>query len=147
MTTRALSDYGSIFFTVTGADTIPVVVELLDGSDKVVRTAPVEQGRAVFKFLQPGTYYARLYLDKSGTGTYGNGSAYRGQFRQPDEVYYFPKRINLKKNWDIEKPWDINSLPVDMQKPVDIRKVKPKDGDMPPQNDDEEEENKLPPGL
>lgn len=34
-----------------------------------------------------------------------------------------------------------------MQKPVDIRKVKPKDGDMPPQNDDEEEENKLPPGL
>lgn len=147
LTTRALSDYGSIFFTVTGADTIPVVVELLDGSDKVVRTAPVEQGRAVFKFLQPGTYYARLYLDKSGTGTYGNGSAYRGQFRQPDEVYYFPKRINLKKNWDIEQPWDINSLPVDMQKPVDIRKVKPKDGDMPPQNDDEEEENKLPPGL
>ena len=147
LTTRALSDYGSIIFNVTGMDSVPAVVELLDGSDKVLRTLPVEQGRAAFRYLQPGTYYARLYLDKSATGTYGNGSASKGRFRQPDEVYYFPKKINLKKNWDIEQPWDINMLPVDMQKPVDIRKVKPKEGDMPQQSADEEEENKLPPGL
>lgn len=147
LTTRALSDYGSIFFNVTGIDSIPAVVELLDGSDKVLRTAPVERGRATFKYLQPGTYYARLYLDKLHNGTYGNGSAYKGSFRQPDEVYYFPKKINLKKNWDIEQPWDIYSLPVDMQKPYDIRKVKPKEEDMPRQSDEDEEENKLPPGL
>lgn len=147
LTTRALSDYGSIFFNVAGIDSIPAVVELLDGSDKVLRTAPVERGRATFKYLQPGTYYARLYLDKLHNGTYGNGSAYKGSFRQPDEVYYFPKKINLKKNWDIEQPWDIYSLPVDMQKPYDIRKVKPKEEDMPRQSDEDEEENKLPPGL
>lgn len=147
LTTRSLTDYGSIFFNVSGTDTIPAVVELLDGSDKVVRTAPLEQGRAVFKFLQPGTYYARLYLDRDGDGTYGNGTAYKGQFSQPDETYYFPKKINLKKNWEIEQPWAINSLPVDMQKPVDIRKVKPKEGDMPKPPEEDEEENKLPPGL
>lgn len=147
ITTKALSDYGSILFNVSGTDTVPAVIELLDGSDKVVRTLPVEHGRATFRYLQPGTYYARLFLDKSGDGIYGNGSAYKARFIQPDETYYFPKKINLKKNWDIEQPWDINSLPVDMQKPIDIRKVKPKEGDMPPQAPDDEEENKLPPGL
>lgn len=145
-TTKALSDYGKIIFRVSGLDSIPAIVELLDAQDKPVRQATVINGRATFEYLAPGAYYARLYLDKDSLGHYGNGQAYRAQYRQPDEVYYFPKKIDLKKNWDIDQPWDIYALPLDIQKPFDIKKNKPKNA-VPPPADDSSDDTPLPPGV
>lgn len=145
-TTKALSDYGKIFFRVTGLDSIPAIVELLDAQDKAVRAAPVIGSRATFEYLASGTYYARLFLDKDSLGHYGNGHAYKGEFRQPDEVYYFPKRIDLKKNWDIDQPWDIYALPLDTQKPFAIKKNKPKNAVAPPE-EPAEDDTQLPPGV
>ena len=45
---------------------------------------------------------------------------------QPEEVYYFPKPLKLKKNWDVAQDWNINELPLDAQKPEAIKKNKPK---------------------
>ena len=63
---------------------------------------------------------------------------------QPEEVYYYPKKINLKKNWGVEQSWDINELPIDMQKPLEIKKNKPKrkrgEEDDTRNNDEEEED-------
>ena len=45
---------------------------------------------------------------------------------QPEEVYYYPKKIDLKKNWEIEQQWNPFELPIDAQKPLEIKKNKPK---------------------
>ena len=45
--------------------------------------------------------------------------------QQPEEVYYYNKKLSLKQNWDIEQSWNIFDLPVDEQKPMAIRKNKP----------------------
>ncbi len=45
---------------------------------------------------------------------------------QPEEVFYYQKKLQLKKNWDIEQSWDIYELAVDAQKPSAIKKNKPK---------------------
>ncbi|MCM1337974.1 MAG: Ig-like domain-containing protein [Candidatus Amulumruptor caecigallinarius] len=145
-TTKALSDYGKIIFRVTGPDSIPAIVELLDAQDKPLRRAPVTDGRATFEYLAPGTYFARIFLDRDSLGDYGNGHAWGGDFRQPDEVYYFPKKIDLKKNWDIDQPWDIYALPLDLQKPFAIKKNKPKNAVAPPE-EPAADDTPLPPGV
>ena len=123
-TARNLEEYSSLTFTMAGLDSIPAVAELLSTSDVPVATVPVVDGVAQFRYVLPGTYYARMFVDRNGNGVYDNGSM--SERRQPEDVYYYPKKINLKKNWDVSQTWDINELPVDQQKPIEIKKNKPK---------------------
>lgn len=118
------SDYSSLRFRISGIpDTIPAFVQLLN-NDNPVRKAVVKDGVVNFKYLQPGKYYARICLDNNGNGVYDPGD-YDLQ-RQPDLVYYYPKMINLKKNWDKEETWNIYAVAVNMQKPEAILKNRPK---------------------
>ncbi|MDE6065731.1 MAG: Ig-like domain-containing protein [Duncaniella sp.] len=144
-TTKKSDDYSTVIFNITGLDSIPAIVEVLNSSDKPVGTARVIDNSATIGYLTPGSYYARLYLDADGNGEWTTGSLSDSIQRQPEEVYYYPKRFNLKKNWTIEQNWDINELPVDQQKPQEIKKNKPKlkkgerDNSL-PANDEEEDE-------
>lgn len=121
--TRKLEDYSALYFNVTGV-TDSAVVEVLDKSDKTVDEAPLKGGVAEFPYMQPGTYYARLYIDRNGNGKWDTGSLLDSV--QPEEVYYYPKKIVLKKNWDVEQSWNIYDTPIDLQKPKEIVKNKPK---------------------
>lgn len=119
-----LEDYSSIRFEIAGLpDTVPAFVELLDKGERVVAAAVLEGGAALFSYLMPGTYYARLTIDPNGNGLFDKGSV--AQKIQPEEVYYYPQKLNLKKNWDITQNWDIAALPIDQQKPQEIKKNKP----------------------
>ena len=133
---KELEEYSNLFFKVNVTDS--AFVELLDKSDKVVRTAPVENGMADLFNINPGEYYARLVLDANGNGKWDTGNY--SQHLQPEEVYYFSKKLNLKQNWDIEETWDIYELPIDVQKPMAIKKNKPKNYREQTKPEDEEEE-------
>ncbi|MDE7377183.1 MAG: Ig-like domain-containing protein [Muribaculaceae bacterium] len=140
-TVRTLEEYSNLTFSIAGLDTLPAVVELLNKSDAVIATAPVVNGRAVFRYLNPGQVYARLYIDANANGKWDPGSI--ADWRQPEEVYYFDKKINLRANWDVTQDWDIYAVPVDQQKPYDIKKNKPKlkAGEKPPTDPADEEED------
>ena len=125
-TTKKGDDYSTVIFNITGLDGRPAMVEVLNSSDKPVGTGVVTDNSATIGYLSPGTYYARLYIDADRNGEWTTGSLSDSIWRQPEEVYYYPKRINLKKNWTIEQSWDINELPVEQQKPQEIKKNKPK---------------------
>ena len=133
---KELEEYSNLFFKVNVTDS--AFVELLDKSDKVVRTAPVENGMADLFNINPGEYYARIVLDANGNGKWDTGNY--SQHLQPEEVYYFSKKLNLKQNWDIEETWDIYELPIDVQKPMAIKKNKPKNYREQTKPEDEEEE-------
>ena len=119
---RATEEYANLFFNISET-TQPIIVELLNGSDKIVATSQVIDGIATFNYLLPGTYYARAFIDKNKNGIYDTGKLNAKQ--QPEEVYYYPKRINVKKNWDIEQSWNIYEQALDLQKPIEIKKNKP----------------------
>lgn len=121
--TRKLEDYSALYFNVSGV-TDSAVVEVLDKGDKPVAEAPLRNGVAEFPYMQPGTYYARLFIDRNGNGKWDTGSLLDSI--QPEEVYYYPKKIVLKKNWDVEQSWNIYDTPIDLQKPKEIIKNKPK---------------------
>ncbi|MCM1482976.1 MAG: Ig-like domain-containing protein [Muribaculaceae bacterium] len=141
LTTRALEDYSSITFSLPGIDN-GAVAELLSSQDAPVARAEVKAGRAEFTFLQPGTYYARLFLDRNGNGKYDTGNLLDSI--QPEEVFYYPKKITLKKNWDVaDQVWNIYETPVDKQKPSEIKKNKPKRkaGEIPEDDQMDEEDD------
>ena len=123
-TTRKSDDYSSVRFDISGLDSRPAIVQLMTSADKPVASAPVVNGVADVQYLSPGTYYAKLFVDSNGDGLWTTGSLLDSI--QPEEVYYFPKKLTLKKNWTIEQSWDINELPIDQQNPREIIKNKPK---------------------
>ena len=106
-------------------------------NDSPVRAVPVQGSSCTIEYINPGTYYARLFIDTNSDSIWTTGriGAFAGSVEpgdsislsvQPEEVYYFPKKINLRKNWDVEMDWNIYELPVEMQKPQEIKKNKPK---------------------
>ena len=125
-TLKNTEDYSNLKVTLPGIDSLQAVVELLGTNDEPVMRAIKPEGTSVaeLKLITPGKYYLRLFLDPNKNGKWDTGNL--ADSIQPEEVFYFAKRLDLKKNWDIEQTWDIYELPVDAQKPYAIKKNKPK---------------------
>ena len=121
---RKVEEYSSLVFDLKGV-TGSAFVEILNSSDKPVAKATVKDNQAKFPHLKPGTYYARIVLDKNGNGVFDTGDYEIGL--QPDEVYYYNMPIELKEFWRVKQDWDITALPLTKQKPLDITKNKPKE--------------------
>lgn len=119
---RKMEEYGNIVFIIPAVRD-SAIVELLDGTEKIVLRAPVKSHRAELLNLLPGKYYARLFIDRNGNGKYDTGNY--DMHLQPEETVYYPGAINLKKNWDVEQTWNIYATPIDKQKPEAIKKNKP----------------------
>lgn len=126
MKVKKLNEYGTILLNITGADST-AVVELLDGSGKVLRQQRITpQNTADFYYLTPGTkFYIRLFNDRNGNGVWDTGKY--SEHLQPEEVYYFPKVWEMKANFDFEENWNINAVPVEKQKLDEIKKQKPEE--------------------
>jgi len=122
VSTHAIEDYAALFFNIGDLGPDSAIVELLT-SDKPVRLEPVRNGVATFEYITPGAYYARLFIDRNHNGRWDTGCV--ADTLQPEDVFYFSKKLNLKKNWDVEQQWNIYETPVDLQKPEDIKKNKP----------------------
>ena len=141
-TVKQPEDYSSIKFTLPGLDSLTCIVQLLNTSDAPVYQAvkPAGASTVLIPFVNPGTYYARLTIDTNGDGKWTTGNPVPGAELQPEEVYYFAKKLDLKKNWDVEQTWIVDELAVDMQKPYAIKKNKPKlkRGEQAPTDPDED---------
>lgn len=119
---KELEEYGQIFFNVHGVEGT-AFVELLDGQDKVLRSVPVENGKADFYFLNPGKYCARLIEDSNGNGLWDTGNYAEKQ--QPEQVFYYPLVLELKANFDLTQEWNVRERTLDRQKPDELKKQKP----------------------
>lgn len=119
-----LDEFSTIVLQLAGVTDTTYVVQLLDQSEKTIKQVRTEaNGDAVFFYVKPGGYYARAFRDRNGNGVWDTGN-YDADL-QPEEVYYFPGRIDCKEKWDITRPWNLTTTPLNMQKPGEITKQKP----------------------
>ena len=119
---KSLDTYSTLFVVLQGNLTNPYV-QLLDGSDKVIKTIKAQNNKADFYFINPGTYYMRLFCDINDNGIWDTGD-YDTQL-QPEPVYYFPGPLALKAQWEITEEWNPTARPLPKQKPEKITKQKP----------------------
>ena len=115
-------EFGAIFIHILAPDS-NIIVQLLNRSDKPVVTQRADKdNRADFFYLKPDEYYVRCFIDSNNNGIWDTGNYDEG--RRPEEVFYFPQKLTLKANWDLEQEWAIRSIERDKQKPQDITKQK-----------------------
>ena len=150
MKVKGLEEYANVYFKVNAKG--DAFVELLGSSEKVVRTVQVKDGAFELLNVNPGTYFLRLTLDANGNGKWDTGN-YTNHL-QPEEVYYYPKRLRLRRNWDLDESWNIYETALDLQKPDDIRRNKPEQAknkvekkNSKANGDDEEEEDEFSTGI
>jgi hypothetical protein len=99
------------------------VGELLDTSDKPLRTAFSDNGILRFEYIKPGDYYLRVFCDDNGNGKWDTGKY--ADDRQAEAVYYYPEKLECKAKWPLEKNWDPTAIETMRQKPSAIIKQKP----------------------
>lgn len=119
---KGLSSYATIMFTLQGMEGKNVVCQLLNNSDNPVKEQKTNTGTVQFYFVNPGTYYLRMFADENGNGIWDTGCY--DEKRQPEPVYYYHEEIECKANWDFTETWNPTARPLNMQKPGKITKQK-----------------------
>ena len=117
------NEFATLAVTLTALTDSNVVVQLLNAQDAVVKQVRSVAGTANFYYLQPATYYLRLFVDRNGNGRWDTGDFYRNE--EPETVYYFPEEIECKANWDATRTWNPTGKPLNEKKPGKITKQKP----------------------
>ena len=103
-------------------DSAAVMVQLLNNNDAIVKEVKVADGTADFFYLKPGEYYARAFIDINGNGKWDTGDFYKDL--QPEDVFYYTKKIECKEKWDLSLAWDLTAANIARQKPQAITKQK-----------------------
>ena len=116
-------EYGTLKLNISGIEDSAMVVQLLNGSDKLVKQVKVKKHVAEFKYLKPDKYYVRAFIDSNGNDIWDTGDYVED--RQAEAVYYYPREIECKAKWDVSQSWNVTSTPVYKQKPAKITKQKP----------------------
>lgn len=116
---RSIEEYSTIDIILQPYDPT-IIIQLLNAQDKPVYEQAARPNRTTFANIEPGVYYMRLILDINGDGKWTTGSL--AEKRQPEQVIYFPKKLNLRANWNFEETFGWQSIPLLNQKPDAIRK-------------------------
>ena len=117
---RSLDEYSSVKMMLQKFNS-NVIFQLLDTKDVVIATKPALEKGTVFQYLRPGDYYMRLFVDENRNGVWDTGDF--NARKQPEQVYYYPKKMTLKANWDFEENWDFEQIPLLEQKPTELKKL------------------------
>ena len=120
---NSLDTYGTLLVNITSLHDLPLIVQLLDAQDKVVKETKTVNGVAEFYYLKPQKYYMRLIVDRNNNGKWDTGNYDSDQ--QAEEVYYYPEVIECKAKWDLTESWDPLARELSLQKPGAITKQKP----------------------
>jgi hypothetical protein len=116
---RSLDEYSSVKMFLAQFNP-KVMLQVLDSKDDLLATKPATEKGTVFEYLKPGDYYVRMFIDENGNGKWDPGDL--ATRRQPEEVYYYPKKLTLMANWEFEETWDYKAIPLLKQKPVELLK-------------------------
>ena len=120
---KTLDDYSTLTLNLSGvADTLPLRVQLLNSTGKMVKEVVAKGGAAHFDYVAPAKYYVSAYVDANNNGIWDTGDY--DEDRQPEDVYFYTREIECKEKWDVTQSWNLTATPRYKQKPVAITKQK-----------------------
>lgn len=119
---RPADAYSSIELNIAGMADTTIVVQLLSTSDKVMKEIATRRGAVKFEYVKPGEYYVRMFVDSNGNEIWDTGD-YAADL-QPEQVYYYPEKIECREKWDVKQVWNPVAVDLSRQKPSVLRKQK-----------------------
>ena len=121
---KSLNDYSTLTVQMKHFDP-RARVQLLNEKDAVLKELPASNTGTIFQYLDPTTYYLRLYIDWNEDGEWTTGDWL--QHRTPEPVYYYPAKLKLRANWEFEETFDHLALPQTESKPRSLTPKPQKD--------------------
>lgn len=101
-TIKSESSFGSLQLQISGIETYPVIVDLINDRSKVIRSFYMTQNQPVyFPDLNSGKYYVRLSFDINKNGKWDIGDIEKRIL--PEPVYFFSNPIEVHENWSINE--------------------------------------------
>jgi hypothetical protein len=94
-------------------------IQLLNEKEEVIREVMATEEGVKLEYLAPTTFFLRLYIDENGDGQWTTGDWLLK--RQPEPIYYYPKKLKLRANWDFEESFDHLEKPQIESKPKALR--------------------------
>lgn len=104
--TKAEKEFGNLTVTLDiGHRPGQYIVQLLnDKETSIIDEQIVDKSTVIsMKFVNPGQFKLKAILDKNKNRKWDTGN-YRSHI-QPEEVFYLPKKIEIRSNWDVEENW------------------------------------------
>ena len=116
---KKLEEYSNLYIKFN--ENVPNgIVQLLTEREVLMKECPVENKEAYFEDVAPGYYYIRMYIDENGNKKWDAGNL--DKKKQPEMVYYYPKKLQLRPNWDMEETWPYKAIDVLKQRPSELVK-------------------------
>jgi uncharacterized protein (DUF2141 family) len=116
---KSLDEYSTLKIIPATFDSL-LVFQLLDDKDKLLAYKKAVAKGTVFEYLKPGSYYLRGFRDINRNGKWDTGDI--SERRQPEEMFYYSKKMTLRANWEFEETWDVTAIPLLEQKPTELKK-------------------------
>ncbi len=100
--TKELSDYGNIKFSLANAKNFPYIIQLTDKKGEIMQERyTTSETTFDFNNLKPATYLIQIIEDKNENKIYDTGNYL--EKRQPEKVIHFGEDIEVSKSWSLVK--------------------------------------------
>jgi len=105
--TRKTSDYGTLLLDIIISDSCDqFIIQLLNDKENILCEKIITESELLkFEYLKPKTYRIKAIKDSNKNFRWDNGDYFKKI--QPERVFYFPKSIQVRANWDIEEEWKL----------------------------------------
>ena len=101
--TKSRSDYGTIKLTVQNTKSYPVIVQLTDSDEKILREKILNSSfdPCIFENLSPGKYYLKAIIDENKNKKWDPGMFL--ERLSPEQTFHFDEEITVRANWILEE--------------------------------------------
>lgn len=114
--------YGRLIVNLNNISGKQYIFQLMSSSDKLVKQIITDKTNVEFRYLKSSDYYLKLIVDDDCNGKFTPGD-YDADV-QPEAVYYYPDKLEIKEKWDKNIAWDPEMVTLNRQKPSAIIKQK-----------------------
>lgn len=104
--TTEMRQYGSLKLDINYNNEDRLIIQLLNNKEAVLQENIIDSSQVIFyPYLKDGKYKIKAIWDKNHNGKWDTGDL--DKKIQPEQIYYVPKTIDIRANWDTEQIWEI----------------------------------------
>lgn len=106
-TTKTEKDYGNLQINYILSDpSCQYLVYLLNSKGAVLQQDILHNDQTLnYLHLEPGNYKIKVVKDRNNNGRWDSGCYH--EKRQPEEILFFSKPINIRAYWDVEEEFEV----------------------------------------